>query len=216
MPGPLGLPIAIGAAGVAADVWSGLAGNRSRRKEARRDRRFQERMSSTQWQRGIADMEAAGMNPALAYQQGGASSPSGAMAQQTNVGEGSVASAAAVKMQAEQMAVMNLQKQKLMAETITERNRGDVAGVEAREAKARQQLYFTSSGGLTPKMRELLSARHGAMIANSARSTADASVAQFSIAEQKAISDLFENVGQGGAGARQLMPLLLQLMRGRR
>lgn len=43
--------------------------------------KFQADQSATSWQRGVKDMRAAGLNPMLAYSQGGASSGAGATAQ---------------------------------------------------------------------------------------------------------------------------------------
>lgn len=59
--------------------------NKQNREMAREQMAFQEKMSNSQYQRAVDDMRKAGLNPALAYQQGGAGTPSGALSKNENV-----------------------------------------------------------------------------------------------------------------------------------
>jgi len=79
--GPMGFSLgslASGALGAGIDFFSARDTNKKAKALAREQMRFQERLSNTAYQRAVKDMRAAGINPMLAYMQGGASTPGGA------------------------------------------------------------------------------------------------------------------------------------------
>lgn len=90
-------PALIGLAATGVAAGASLLGqrkaNRQNRAMAREQMAFQERLSSTAYQRSMKDMRAAGLNPMLAFQQGGASSPGGAQARMESETETAVTSA---------------------------------------------------------------------------------------------------------------------------
>lgn len=87
---------------IAAGVTGGLSAfgqertNAQNAQLAQQQMAFQSEMSGTSYQRAVADMMAAGLNPMLAYSQGGASTPSGQTAVMQNaLGAGATSGAQA-------------------------------------------------------------------------------------------------------------------------
>lgn len=65
---------------LARDMYFQDAVNRFNSSEAQKSRDWQENMSNTSYQRAVQDLKLAGLNPVLAYSNGGASTPQGATA----------------------------------------------------------------------------------------------------------------------------------------
>lgn len=114
----------------AASLAGGVLGNRAAAGQARKNRKFQERMRNTQWQAAVSDMRDAGINPALAYSKGPAASPGGSMASQNDVVSPAVSSAMQARRLQADLNVVNAQAQKLQQE-----GRGAKAVADMAEAK---------------------------------------------------------------------------------
>lgn len=108
MPGWL-LPAAVSAV-------SGVLQNRSAKREAERNRDFQERMSSSAAQRSVVDYARAGLNPALAYERP-SSSPGGSVASVEDVGAKVVSSAMAARQLAANVELTKAQTAKVNNES---------------------------------------------------------------------------------------------------
>lgn len=123
-----------------AKVGGDLISNAQAKKESKKNRKFQERMSNTAYQRGVKDLKAAGLNPMLAYQQGGASTPQGGQADLQPIDLGGAATTA-IQVQ-NTKANTELQR----AQTRTENERGNIAAIDALKAQSDYDLDLKDGG----------------------------------------------------------------------
>lgn len=124
-----------GGAGIFGLIGAGVAAGASH-KALQDQMKFQERMRATAYQTAMADMRKAGLNPILAYQQGGAPMAMGGRMEYPNV--------AAAGFSAGQVA-QGIKK--LRAETLTEaerarreRKQGDLFGAQSHVAAQQQWI----------------------------------------------------------------------------
>ncbi len=87
--------------------------------EAKKNRKFQERMSNTSYQRQAEDLEKAGLNRILALTKGGASTPPGAVGKTENPAEGLTSAMIQKKLMTGSLEKMEVEKAKLKQEEQT-------------------------------------------------------------------------------------------------
>ena len=148
---PFGLDDIFGAAKAFGPMVGGALGfmgsedtNQANSAQSQAQMDFQREMSNTAYQRAVVDMKAAGLNPMLAYSQGGASSPGGAQATMQN----SAAAGAAGAQAAASVDLTKATTEKTRAETVN-----TTAEAEARIADYTQRvLGGVSSAAHTDQM----------------------------------------------------------------
>lgn len=148
------------AIGAVTDLGGTLLTNSANKSAAAKQMAYQTGMSNTSYQRGVEDMKAAGINPALAYSQGGASVPSGSQANVESYG--GIGSKAITN--AAQVANVGLTKAQTnsvdvtAAKTLVDRQNALVDNAIKQQEVASNKLDLEAKNSLSPKARAYIGA----------------------------------------------------------
>lgn len=123
------LPTAVAAGEAYLNYRSAGNTNDAMIREGIANRMFQERMRNTEWQAAVEDMRKAGLNPALAYSQGGASSPSGSMPSMTPPSFNGLSNAMQAIRMRKDLKLLEENVRNVQANTAKVRAEGDVADI---------------------------------------------------------------------------------------
>jgi len=142
--------------GAAGGIASGLGTylgvketNKANAEQAQKQMDYQTEMSNSAYQRAVADLKAAGLNPMLAYSQGGASTPVGAKAEmQSALAAGATSAQSGVKVATEAKNQTDLAE----ADVILKREQAAAAGSQEDLNRANMNLALVEAANKSSQL----------------------------------------------------------------